>query len=398
MKDLIVVGSGPAGAMTAKAAAERDLDVLLLDKQDFPRDKACGGAFSAKIYNVLKEDELPTKEVKKIHGLHVISPSLKIQARYGEDMDRGFYIPRTVFDDHLRKLAIKAGAEFQKMYVKDAAYTQNGVEVKNGKETYEGRLLVIADGPVSRLPEKFGFEQMYSPNNTALCINAETPVPDDVLDEHFGEKRYNSVFLGFVQTGYGWVFPKKGALNIGLGCTKKQLKEKPSKLYKDFVDLVIKFFGLKDFESVEPKGCLIPFSRTMKKTYTNRVMVAGDAAYMVSPVSGEGMVFGMMAGIAAAKTAEEALSDGDTSEVFLKRYQDRWKEAFGPGFNKYGRRLQKVSYASNRRMELICKMAAADEEIMKIFTDIILGTDDYKTIWRRMLKRFPVGLIKSIFK
>ena len=82
---------------------------------------------------------------------------------------------------------------------------------------------MIANGVNSKLPKMLGFKRMYDQMSTALIMNSETPISNELLDKYFSEKRDISLFFGPVSRGYGWVFPKNGALNIGIGCTRKYL-------------------------------------------------------------------------------------------------------------------------------------------------------------------------------
>jgi len=393
MKDVIIVGSGPAGSMSAYTAAKNGLEVLLLDQQAFPRDKACGGAIGVKALQALSEQDILLPTSNRIASLHVISPSLKHEARYG-DGKMAYLVSRKDFDNHLREKAIHAGAEFRQEKVLQAKYVSGGVKVITEKATHTGAIIIIANGVYSKLPAMFGFKRMYNQTSTALTLNSETPVSNGLLDEHFSEKRAISLFFGPVARGYGWVFPKNGALNIGIGCTIKYLTHARA-AFARFVKLVKKFFELKQLEVAPPRGHLIPFSAPRKRTYADRVLIVGDAAWMVSALSGEGICYGLLSGKMAAETAVQALADNDVTSKSLKEYQRRWVTAFGHDLSAYATKLQRLVYRSNNRMEFLVKLAAKDPQLMAIVTKSIFGYIDYKTTWRMLIKRLPTSLLKK---
>ncbi len=392
MKDLIIVGSGPAGSTSAYTAAKKGLDVLLLDKQKFPRDKACGGALGFKALEVIPEKDILLPTSNKVAGLHIVSPSLKYEARC-ENGNIAYLTSRKDFDNNLREKAIEAGADFRQENVKQANYGSECVEVTTETSIHKGKILVIANGVNSKLPRLFGFKRMYNQTSTALTMNSETPMANDLLDKYFSEKRFVSLFFGPVSRGYGWVFPKNGLLNIGIGCTRKYLTH-ARKAYEKFVTTVKDYFNLIDFKPEKPRGHLIPFSAPRKKTYADRVMIVGDAAWMVSALSGEGICYGLLSGKLAAETAVTALSNADTSAKSLKEYQRRWVADFGQDLSKYAKKLHELVYKSNKRMEFLVKLASKDSKLMSIFTDSISGIIDYKTTWKNLVKRLPSSLLK----
>ncbi len=392
MKDLIIVGSGPAGSTSAYTAAKKGLDVLLLDKQKFPRDKACGGALGVKVLKTITEKDILLSTSNRIAGLHIVSPSLKYEARCG-DGDVAYLASRKDFDNNLRKKAIEAGAEFKQENVKQANYGSNCIEITTDTSVHQGKVLVIANGVNSKLPRMFGFKRMYSQKSTALTMNSETPMSNDLLDKHFSKKRFISLFFGPVSRGYGWVFPKNGVLNIGIGCTRKYLSHARVEFEK-FVETTKEYFNLGDFKPEKPRGHLIPFSAPRKKTYANRVMIIGDAAWMVSALSGEGICYGLISGKLAAETAVKALSKNDFSAKSLREYQRRWVDDFGHDLSKYAKMLQGIFYRGNNQMEFFVKLASKDPKLMVILTDSIFGYIDYKTTWKKLVRRLPSSLLK----
>ncbi|MBD3190185.1 MAG: geranylgeranyl reductase family protein [Candidatus Heimdallarchaeota archaeon] len=397
LKDLIIVGSGPAGASAAKIAANNGLDVLLFDKEEFPRYKQCGGALGARVTNIIPAkdiEELPS--VRKTHGLCMISPSQKHVAKFYREGHNGYFVSRIHFDNYLHEKALEAGAVFQQERVLTAKYIDNGIKVKTKNATYNSRLLIIANGFYSRLPAMFNFPQVTDSEYIGLSLNSESPIPEKTLDEYFGEKRLTTIFLGLAKNGYGYVFAMKNRLNIGVGGTQKYVKN-IKQLYSDFVKLVKDFYGIKKLSLNKPRGYRSPFYKPMKKAFTDRVMVAGDAAWMINALTGEGVYYALVAGKFAGETAVEAINTNDSSAQFLSKYNERWMESFGHDLNKYASPLRKMFFKSNKRMELAVKMAKADEKMIKTLTETITNSITCEEGYKRILKRAPISFIKGIF-
>jgi flavin-dependent dehydrogenase len=295
----------------------------------------------------------------------------------------------------LHKKAIDNGAEFKHEKVENTEYDDYCVKVTTEKSVYETRVLIIANGVYSKFPKRFGLQKPYDATTVGLTYNSETKMSDKKINDFMGEKRLTTIFFGVVKRGYGWVFPMKGKINIGVGCTKKYFKKVP-KVYDQFLETIKDYFDISKLKLSEPRGYVVPFKEPMKKTFADRVMVVGDAAWMVSGLTAEGISYALKSGKLAAETAVEALRASNTSEAFLERYQIKWKEDYGNDLSKYSTRLQNILYKNNKRMELVVKMAANDEKMLDIMTDTITGSISYKEAFNSMLKRGFISLAKSL--
>ena len=238
--DVVIVGAGPAGATAAKILAEQNISVLVLDKRKFPMDKPCGGG-------------LPTRVQKRFPYLKEYIESISYGSiTYSMTMHHAFKISRespllvTVlrkdFDYGLLKLAQKKGAEIQtETTVTDIKITHDKTTVilEDGKEI-TSKMLIGADGTRSMVAEK---TQLGKPHQKICrCLVAEEPMTPKSIEKYFSKKRY--VYL-FIKThgiaGYGWIFPKKNHINIGIGEFESALpsSEKRSKLpvvFNTFID------------------------------------------------------------------------------------------------------------------------------------------------------------------
>jgi geranylgeranyl reductase family protein len=397
LKDVIVVGSGPAGAMAAKTAAEKGLSVLLLDKKAFPRYKQCGGGLTARVTNIIPASEIEQlPSARKNHGLCIVSPSQKHVAKYYREGNSGYFVSRIHFDHYLHTKAIDAGAIFKQERVSLAKYCKNGVEVITKEKNYAGRLLIIANGFYSRLPAMFGFPTMKDPKYIGYSLNSESPIKEEILDKFIGEKRLTTIFLGIAKNGYGYVFAMKNRINIGVGGTLKHISN-IKQLYVDFLSILKKFYNLPELQLTKPQGYQSPFYKPMKKAYTDRIMIAGDAGWMVNALTGEGTYYALLSGKYSGETAIKAIEHDDTSADFLQEYNDRWTNSFGRDLSKYAFPLKNMFFKNDRRMELAVKMAKKDEKMMDTLTKTIVNVIPCREGFRKLLKRGPAALIKGLF-
>ena len=280
-------------------------------------------------------------------------------------------ILREKFDNDLVKLAIERGTTFMDgkcvdniKILKDKAR----VFLDDGSN-FESQIVIGADGTGSIIAKKTGLSQ--GGKNVARCIFQEYPISSKDLNRYIGEKRKCHIHISFQGiAGYGWVFPKEKHVNIGLYVlnpikSKTESKTSLLEVYKNYINNLKKSFVIPaDLEIGRLRGgALPPFP--LKKTYSDRVIICGDAAGLINPGSGEGIYYAMSSGKIAAGVVEDALEAGDISEQFLSKYQRIWKNDFGRDtqfFLRPGSRLSK-------NIDIIVKLIGRDQKIL----NLILG-------------------------
>jgi len=334
MYDVVVVGAGPAGATAAKFLAEKGVKVLLIDKSSFPRDKPCGGGLSVrtlKRFNYISKDSIASYSFSgRIH-----SSSLKYQVQLHKDEPIAAFVLRKDFDDGLLQLAIEKGTTFMVgKTVTDVSILPEKVKIKlNTGEYVESKLVIGADGIYSTIAKKSGLG--HHDQHTGRCLFQEYPLASSLLDDYFTEKRifhFHLRFMGII--GYGWVFPKKDSVNIGIGEIKPSAPQTANRLnLKEFYENYIHL--LKESKIIPPtiklgkiQGGILPLN-PLKKTFADRIVLCGDAAGLMNPLTGDGIDYAMSSGKIAAEVCTEALEADDTSAFFLSKYQQLWKNDFG---------------------------------------------------------------------
>ncbi len=397
MYDVIIVGAGPAGSTAAKYLAEHGISVLLLDKSQFPRDKPCGGGLTTKVleeFPYIKEHDLIDSYS---YGGCVHSASLRYKVSIDKEQPFLATVLRTTFDYGLVKLAQESGATvLEGKKVDDIHVTHDHVSViiQDGT-TFNGQAVLGADGVWSIVAQKSGLHT--DKHRFGVSLVNEYDVGSKVVDEFCTKKRrgHLHIKIGGI-AGYGWVFPKKNHINVGVGITNIHQKNQTVKinLKKIYLDY---FHLLQDTKSIpsdvapgDIKGAALP-SQPRKKTYATRVILCGDAAGLINPLTGEGIDYAMISGKLAAEVLVQAVEQKNFSERFLAQYQRRWRKRFGKDLDL----LLQVSKRWRTKSEDILKYVSKDEKMSEMLFDIATGNKSINALKWKLIQRYLVLRIKN---
>jgi len=320
--DVIIVGGGPSGAIAALECVKKGYKTLILEKEKFPRDKPCGGALSEKSMRLLNSIgiNLPNKIVESEYfGINVITPKtdpIKVES----NTRLGVIVKRYNFDMYLIENAIKSGVSFKDgMFVKNIKLTNSKLVVNTtNREIFESKYIIGADGAVSTVARAAGLFSRINPRLTGLSLQANIPV--ETVNEYINPNNIYT-YLGFFPFGYGWIFPNKKSLNIGIGGQMSSLKNSYYKFYSFFN----KIKRLKGLKIPKPIPHLLPIGGFKKNIAKNRVFLVGDAAGFIDAMTGEGIYYAMLSG----KFAAEAIHGKDiriqANEYWKLCYNNIWK-------------------------------------------------------------------------
>lgn len=371
--DIVIVGAGPAGSTAAKVLAEKGAKVLLIDKQKFPRDKACGGGLPTK---VMKRFPYMAGLIDTItYGSIMYSSSLRYQMRVVRDRPLLFMIQRKIFDKGLVDIAVEKGTTFvdKKTVVDLKIENDKALIILDDGEKIESQLVIGCDGTNSVVVEKAHL--IGKKEKKCICIYQETPMSKKQLDTYFTEKKITHIFIKAQGiAGYGWIFPKKKHVNVGLGEFESAVDPVRPKVnlrdtYEQFITaLKEKNILPADFSIDKLKGGILPIY-PLEKTYASRVLICGDAAGFINPITGEGIYYAMVSGELAAKLAYKALQSHDTSEQFLSRYEKQWKREFGRDLEQLGR----FNYQWGQDTEKIVRLISSNKTFAKLTVGIMGG-------------------------
>ena len=356
--DVIVVGAGPAGSTLAFYLATAGLDVLVLEKSHFPREKVCGDGLTPRAVKVLTGMGVPIDESDgwlRNKGLRIIGGGGRIELNWPElSSFPGYGLVRTRldFDEILARHAQKAGARLLEGHnvtgpVRDdrtgrvtGVIAQEAVNGDRVEHTYRARVVVAADGNSSRLSVAMGLRRRDDrPLGVAVRSYYTSPRHDDDyleawLDLWDGDK---------LLPGYGWIFGMgDGTSNVGLGL----LNTSEAFGNIDYRVLLRKWLasmppegGFCEENRTQPiRGAALPMGFNRTPHYTNGLLLAGDSGGMVNPFNGEGIAYAMESGEIAARVIVQALvrPTAAGAETVLRTYPRELKDAYG-GYYTLGR-------------------------------------------------------------
>ena len=358
--DVIVVGAGPGGSTAAKLLADRGYSVLLVDRSNFPRHKTCASWINRLAFERFPylRNSLSDLVENPFYGVAFYDRAIEREARYLESRPSGYLSLRSKFDDGLRRIAMEAGARFMGgCAVADLMEERDGVRVRleDGREI-TGRVLIGADGASSRVAVRAGLRKGWSPGDYVLCANTDFPFPPERITAFYGERFPFRVFLEYsgIQ-GYGWVFPKRRHVCIGIGALLKDGRSiRP--LFRDFIlalrtrnQLPQDLPDEKIYFDLDPVGGVYRIPSLVR----GRVMLVGDSAGFVSGSTGEGIYPAMVSAEIAVDLIHRALKGPSPAEV-LESYNVKWRTELGdyvkrlPGGDREGR--------TRGRIEMIFKV------------------------------------------
>ncbi|MCK5239551.1 MAG: geranylgeranyl reductase family protein [Candidatus Thorarchaeota archaeon] len=384
--DIIVVGGGPAGSTAARRAVQQGLSVLLLDKEHFPRVKPCGGGFTDHVENAL---DFSIEEViqRRVYGQTIFSPS-GIVVDCVRPEPSGSMVMRTEFDHLLLNKAEEAGAEVkQGERVVKASDEGNQVIVSTDSNTYTGKYLVGADGINSVVAKSLGFYKGWLKDSAAVCVEVEAEVGEEAVKRICGVPHHEEgvsihIYFGPVPYGYAWCFPKRSILSFGAGCRQDKVQNLRGQ-FDEWFDKFKKTHNI-DPQIVSDTSARVPFKEAAKTTVKGRTILVGDAAGFVNPYDAEGVMMAVKSGIIAAPVLKEAVEA--SNPVIMKKYEKAWKAEFNNTL-KVGKKVAKLLFKSEKNMETICRLGAKDPVMNDVMYKMIAGLENYKTLYRTMIKR-----------
>jgi len=354
--DVIVVGAGPAGSTTAYYLAQAGLDVLLLEKSRFPREKVCGDGLTPRGVKALVAMGISVSEQDgwvRNKGLRVIGAGMRLELPWPELSSYpgyGLVRPRTDLDQMLARRAQQAGARLLEGVTvtgpvrDDRTGRITGVTARaadaGDERTYTSRVIVAADGNSSRLSVAMGLRKR---DDRPLGVTVRTYYKSPRHDDDYLESWLDLWDGDRLLPGYGWIFGMgDGTSNVGLGLLNTSAAFGHTDyhaLLRTWLEGMPAEWGFTEENRTQPiRGAALPMGFNRTPHYYQGLLLAGDAGGMVNPFNGEGIAYAMESGELLARTIAQALARARRAETerVLAGYPRALSEAYG-GYYAVGR-------------------------------------------------------------
>ena len=392
--DVIVVGAGPAGSATACYLARAGIDVLVLEKAMFPREKVCGDGLTPRAVKALVGMGVPIGEQDgwvRNKGLRIIGGGVRLELPWPELSSYpgyGLVRSRLDFDETLARTAQQAGARLLEGVTVTGPVLDDGGRIMGvqarptgqpdePERQYRARVVVAADGNSSRLSLAMGLGKRDDrPLGVAVRTYYTSPRHDDDYLESWLDLWDGDRLL----PGYGWIFGMgDGTSNVGLGL----LNTSASFKNVDYRDLLRRWlagmpaeWGYTEENRTEPvRGAALPMGFNRTPHYSRGLLLVGDAGGMVNPFNGEGIAYAMEAGELAATVIAQALARPDAEQV-LYSYPQALKDAYG-GYYTLGRKFVRA-IGNPRLMQFATKHGMPRPALMRFTLKLLANLTEVR--------------------
>jgi geranylgeranyl reductase family protein len=355
--DVVVVGAGPAGATVAYHLAQAGVDVALLEKTAFPREKVCGDGLTPRAVKSLVTmgvDVSPEGGWMHNKGLRILGGGMRLELPWPDLAaypSYGLVRPRADLDEVLARRAQKAGARLRERTTVNAPLLDErtgrvvGVHARAEETDIAVRapVVVAADGGSGRLALALGLTRRTDrPLGVAVRTYYRSPRHDDDWLESWLELWDDSGERPALLPGYGWVFGVgDGTSNVGLGILNTSQAfgqvDYRALLRRWLASMPPEWGYLEDNRTSPIRGAALPMGFNRTPHYTRGLLLVGDAGGMVNPFNGEGIAYAMESGELAAELVVQALGrTGAARERVLQSYPPLLQQAYG-GYYTLGR-------------------------------------------------------------
>ncbi|WP_127846353.1 geranylgeranyl reductase family protein [Psychroflexus aestuariivivens] len=369
--DVVIIGSGPAGASAAFELAESNLKVAIIEKEKLPRYKTCGGGL---VYRGRRHLPFEISEAveREFFDVDIRFDAKKLAFKTKRDRPIISMIMRDDFDHLITKKAEKLGVTIFEEEQLLALELGEIAKLKTSRREITTKFVIAADGALSPTSKMAGWQE-----TRMMCpaLEYEIKVPEADFESLSTSARFD---IDVVPYGYGWCFPKAKHLSIGVG---NFMKAKKGIDLKSHYQTYLKTLGISEILESEAHGFIIPISPRKDGFVKQNVFLCGDAAGFADPVTAEGISNAIYSGILAAKSITESDLDLEKAKQI---YQSKLEEKLIPELN-IGVRLAELFYQNKTTRNLLLKKFG--QRAAEYMTDIFMGDRSYPADFKQKIKQ-----------
>ena len=378
--DVAVIGSGPSGASAALKLAENGLSVVLVEKETLPRYKTCGGGFVYRGRKKLPFDisSVVDREFKKI-DIYFDKAGIHLTPEREEPIIS--MVMRDDFDNLIVQKAQQAGITLLENHKLTGLTFDDTITLHTSKGDLTTKYIIASDGALSPTAKLAGWK------DTRYLIPAleyEVEVSPEDFIRLSKKVRFDFDAVPF---GYGWCFPKKNHLSIGVASARRK-KIDLKKYYREYLLTL----GIKNVISEEFHGFQIPVSPREDGFVKKNVLLVGDAAGFADPITAEGISNAILTGIMAAESIIEGGLDAKKTE---RIYQNKLNTHLIPEL-RTGIFLSKLFYENEKARHFLMKLYG--ERFCEAMTDVFMGERSYPNDIKKKIRQKIKGAIFEKFK
>ena len=365
--DVIIVGAGPAGGMCAYELSKNNISVLIIEKEKLPRYKTCAGGLTKKAYAILPTDFLNLVENDTYRV------DLTLNHRWGFSKITSFPIVKMVMRDKLDYFLVKKAAQhgariLDKTVVKGIVESADCIHVSTEVKTFKSKLIVGADGITGCVARSLDLRKHPT---CGIAIEGEV-TPRHNLSQLKGFNGSLHLDFNVIPYGYGWIFPKKEHLSVGVFTTLSQMRD----IKRHFTSYLNQKGLANGYRTESLTGHQIPIGGKKQEILNSRRgLLVGDAAGLADPITGEGIYFALRSGQIAAEVIRNFINNPNlTLDEYTKKVSSEIVEDF-----RYAGYLSTLLY---KLSFLSYNLARKINRINDGFVSVISGEKTYKDLFR----------------
>ncbi|MCH7401759.1 geranylgeranyl reductase family protein [Belliella kenyensis] len=373
--DVVIVGSGPAGGMAALEAAKGGLSVAILEKETLPRYKTCGGGLVFRGKDMLPFDIGHVVE-SAFNELYIYFDHLENPLVAKRDYPIVTMVMRDSFDELIVKEASKSGAVLLENHQLKSIDFQENIQLITSQGSISCKYLIAADGVMGPTAKLAGWKET---RKTIPALEYEIEVDTESFESLSKEARFD---IDAIPKGYGWCFPKKNHLSVGVGTFEKRKVN-----LRDHYQQYVKKLGIKHVISEQAHGFQVPVSPRTDGFVRQNVFLTGDAAGFADPLTAEGITNALYSGSLAGKAIAQHF---DSPTLAEQSYLDALSVRLLPEL-KFTGYLAQLFYHQKTLRNLLMRQNGQRycEKITDVYTGHLELSKDVKS---RILKNLGLGV------